>query len=71
MARELAIALTSSRGFALISWDPGRHPLERREGMPRRLDVLRPIFSLGWESGLRRRSPGEASKVNIPRLGRA
>jgi hypothetical protein len=47
-------AFTSMQDFAFENWDLGRPPLGwREEGMPPWLDVLRPIFSLGWEVGLR------------------
>jgi hypothetical protein len=40
--------------FVFENGDLGRPPLVwREEGMPPWLDVLRPIFSLGWEVGLR------------------
>jgi len=46
-------AFTSTQDFVFEDGDLGRPPLMWREGMPRWLDVLRPIFSLGQGVGLR------------------
>ncbi|MFP3138324.1 MAG: hypothetical protein RXS42_08960 [Nitrososphaeria archaeon] len=47
-------AFMSMQDFVFEDGDLGRPPLGwREEGMPRWLNGLRPILSLGWEVGLR------------------
>jgi len=47
-------AFTSTQDFVFEDGDLGRPPLGwREEGMPRWLDGLRPILSLGWGVSLR------------------
>jgi len=47
LMRNWISAFTSTRDFVLEDGGLGRLPLEWREGMPRWLNVLRPILSLG------------------------